>query len=137
MSLRGNHFFLVSVSIFLTNFLFFLFYQLGDLLEWIDGILAVKKSDGENKDGKEAEQKAEKEVSSNQSISHTVGATAGRDDIPGDLCGNTVKGIKDTGESYEHPYVPYTLSSSYVTDTTGQPGQNAVTVVTYEIPSTM
>lgn len=109
------------------------FSKLGDLLEWIDGILAVKKSNGENKEGKEVEMEAEKQESLNQSSSHSVGATAGRDNIPGDLYGNTVKGIKDN----EHPYVPYTLSSSYVTDTTGQPGQHAVTVVTYEIPTNM
>jgi hypothetical protein len=121
----------------LTNFLFLLFSKLGDLLEWIDGILAVKKSNGENKEGEEVEKEAEKEESSNQSSSHTVAATEGRDNIPGDLYGNTVKGIKDTGESNGHPYVPYTLSSSYVTDITGQPGQNAVTVITYEIPSKM
>jgi hypothetical protein len=107
------------------------------LLEWIDGILAVQKNNGENKDGKEVERKAEKEVSSTQSSSDTVAATAGRDNTPGDLYGNTVEGIKDTGQSNEHPYVPYTLSSSYVTDTTGQPGQNAVTVVTFEIPTNM
>lgn len=97
----------------------------------------MKKNNGENKEGKEVEKEAVKEVSSNQPSRHTVAATAGRDNIPGDLYGNTVKGIKDTGESNEHPYVPYTLSSSYVTDATGQPGQNAVTVVTYEIPTNM
>ena len=97
----------------------------------------MKKSNGENKGGKEVEMEAEKQESLNQSSSHTVAATAGQDNIPGDLYGNTVKGIKDTGESNEHPYVPYTLSSSYVADSTGQPAQDAVTVVTYEIPSTM
>ena len=107
------------------------------MLEWIDGILAVKKNNGENKGGKEVEKEAEREESLNQSSGHTVAATAGRDNIPGILYSNTVKGIKDTGESNQHPYVPYTLSSSYVTDSTGQPGQNAVTVITYEIPSTM
>lgn len=103
----------------------------------MDGILAVKKNNGENKGGKEVEKEAEKEESSNQSSSHTVAATEGRDKIPGDLYGYTVEGIKDTGGSNGHPYVPYTLSSSHVTDITGQPAQNAVTVVSYEIPTNM
>ena len=97
----------------------------------------MKKNNGANIDGKEVEEKAEGEESSNQSSSHTVSDTAGRDNIPGDAYGVTVKGIKDTGESNGHPYVPYTLSTSYVTDITGQPAQNAVTVITYEIPTNM
>lgn len=119
------------------NSLILVFQQLGDLLEWIDGILAAQISNGENKDGKRVEKEAEKDESLNQSSSHTVTATAGRDKIPGALNANAVKGIKDTRDSNEHPYVPYTLSSSHVADITGQPTQNAVTVVTYEIPSAM
>lgn len=105
-----------------------MFFKLGDLLEWIEDILTVKKSVTENIIvGNEVEKKEEVECDS----------TKGQDNVTGELYGNTVKGINDTGEKNEHPYVPYTLSSAYVPDITGQSPQILETIVTYEIPSTM
>lgn len=111
---------------FSSSFLFH--FKLGDLLEWIEDILTEKKSVTESlKVSNEVEKKVEVESDS----------TEGQDNVTGELNGNTVKGINDTGEKNEHPYVPYTLSSAYVPDITGQPPQTLETIVTYEIPSTM
>lgn len=98
------------------------------MLEWIEDILTEKKSVAENIIvSDDVEKMVEVECDS----------AKGQDDITYELYGNTVKGINDTGEKNEHPYVPYTLSSAYVPDITGQPPQSQETIVTYEIPSTM
>ena len=110
------------------KFLFILILKLGDLLEWIDGLLAVKKGASEDFN---VCSKVEEDLKSDSS------ATERQDNVTDELNGNTVNEINDAGGIKKHPYVPYTLSSSYVPNISGQPIQNSVTVVTYEIPSTM